>query len=290
MDKNEVRRALARPADVQESLRRRIGDAQRALQNPRLSDEAIHRARKDLKRARAHLRLLRGVVGKTVYARENAALRDAARPLSSSRDAKVMVETVDQLLAGEQNAARRALLVKMRGLLETARQSALADLKTAGGLETSTQTLGEAWGRTARLRVRRKRKALVRGGVEAIYRRARNALADVKSECSAENLHEWRKQVKYLGHALDALEPSAQGRFSKPSKRAKSVAESLGEHHDLVVLQDQVAKLHSHSSAARTGLFVELAQRRRKLEAKALKEGRSLFAKQPKAFVKRLMV
>jgi hypothetical protein len=68
------------------------------------------------------------------------------------------------------------------------------------------------------------------------------------------------------------------------------VAESLGEHHDLVVLQHEVAKLHSHSSAARSGLFEELTQRRRKLEAKALKEGRSLFAKQPKAFVKRLAV
>jgi len=288
MDRNEVPPAHVCLADLRESLRRRIGDAQRALQNPKLSDEAIHSARKDLKRARAHLRLLRGAVGKPVYARENAALRDAARPLGAVRDAKVMLETVDQLLEREAGTARRALLAKIRGLLETARQSALENVQAAGGVDQSAQALQQAWERAARLRLPRKRKADLRGGVEAIYRRAREALVAVKSDCTPDNLHEWRKQVKYLGNAMDALGPNEGGRFGKLVERAAAVAESLGEHHDLVVLQDEVAKLHSHPSRARTGLFQELARRRLRLEAKALKQGRSLFRKNPKAFVKHL--
>ena len=285
---NAAPRAEVRPTDVRESLRRRIGDAQRALQVPGLSDEAIHRARKDLKRARAHLRLLRGAVGKPAYARENAALRDAARPLGAVRDAKVMVETVDELLEHERNAARRALLAKIRALLEKARASALDEVQAAGDARRSTRALGAAWKRAARLRTPRKRKAVLRDGVEAMYRRGRKALAAAKSECSPENLHEWRKQVKYLGNAMDALRPAGADGFAKAIERAEAVADALGEHHDLVVLQDEIARVHSNLGGARTGLFQALAQRRRKLETQALKQGGSLYRKKPKAFVKGL--
>jgi CHAD domain-containing protein len=74
---------------------------------------------------------------------------------------------------------------------------------------------------------------------------------------------------------------------AKLRKRAESVADALGEDHDLVVLQAEITKLHSHSHA-RAGLFTEIAERRRELQAKALKQGRSLFAKKPKAFVRKL--
>jgi CHAD domain-containing protein len=45
----------------------------------KLSGEAVHSARKELKKARATLRLLRDALSDAVYKRENAALRDAAR-------------------------------------------------------------------------------------------------------------------------------------------------------------------------------------------------------------------
>src|SRR6201999_1755839 len=48
--------------------------------------EAIHGARKDLKKARAALRLVREELGEDIFKRENVALRDAARLLSASRD------------------------------------------------------------------------------------------------------------------------------------------------------------------------------------------------------------
>src|SRR5687767_14733400 len=113
-----------RPDDVREALRRQIGDAARVLREPALSDEAIHHARKELKRARSTLRLLREAVGRKAFERENAALRDASRPLSAVRDAKVIVRTIDDLIAAEKNAARRALFEKVRRVLEQKRLAA----------------------------------------------------------------------------------------------------------------------------------------------------------------------
>src|SRR5262249_59732979 len=42
-------------------------------------DEAVHEARKSLKRVRAVLRLVRPVIGEKAYRRENTCFRDAAR-------------------------------------------------------------------------------------------------------------------------------------------------------------------------------------------------------------------
>src|SRR5436853_4554026 len=122
MHKDTPRAVKLRPADARDVLRQHIGDAMRTLRTPdSLSDEDIHRARKELKRARAHLRLLRSAIGKTAYRRENARLRDVARPLREVRDAQALLKTVDDLIQNEQVASRRTALVKLRRLLEQGR-------------------------------------------------------------------------------------------------------------------------------------------------------------------------
>src|SRR5580704_13345662 len=69
-----------------------LDQAVAGLEDPRR--RSIHEIRKKLKRARAALRLLRDCLGKAVYRRENSLLRDAARPLTPVRDAKVLFETL----------------------------------------------------------------------------------------------------------------------------------------------------------------------------------------------------
>src|SRR5687768_5896640 len=120
--------AVLRPATVRDETVRHVERALRALRARHLTDEQVHTARKQLKRARANLRLLRGAVGGAVYTRENAALRDAARPLSGVRDAKVLIETADALIDATPPGPRRTLLLKARRALEKARREARAEL------------------------------------------------------------------------------------------------------------------------------------------------------------------
>src|SRR5689334_4082029 len=58
---------------------------------------AVHQARKEIKKSRSLLRLVRPALGNRTYRRENRALRDAARTVAHVRDADVMVETVKAL-------------------------------------------------------------------------------------------------------------------------------------------------------------------------------------------------
>ena len=104
----EPRSAAVRGAACDE-----IADALNALWEQRQpNDEAMHQVRKDLKRARAALRLLREAVGEAAYARENTELRDAARPLAGVRDATVALGILRELLEKEKKPARRATLLE----------------------------------------------------------------------------------------------------------------------------------------------------------------------------------
>ena len=63
--------------------------------------EAVHEARKDMKKLRSTLKLVRPAIGDETYQRENGRFRDAGRALSDVRDAQVRAETARR--------ARRAL-------------------------------------------------------------------------------------------------------------------------------------------------------------------------------------
>src|SRR5262245_24102563 len=62
-----------------------------------ISDGDAHEARKQLKRARAALRLLKPSLADVIYRRENLALRNAGRVISPLRDAKAQLDILAAL-------------------------------------------------------------------------------------------------------------------------------------------------------------------------------------------------
>ena len=93
---------LKRKESEKEGIRRVAhGRAEDAVELLRDEDadpvEAVHEARKDLKKLRATLKLVRPALGQQAYGRENARFRDAGRALSDVRDAQVLADTLDAL-------------------------------------------------------------------------------------------------------------------------------------------------------------------------------------------------
>ena len=85
-------------AGVRRILQEWLAGADESLRKKRITDANIHDARKQLKKSRAALRLLRDAIGEIAYRRENNALRDAARPLGVARDSKVLLAALDDLV------------------------------------------------------------------------------------------------------------------------------------------------------------------------------------------------
>src|SRR5262245_29617317 len=108
-------RRIARK-QVEKALQHRTG------QDNDSRDAAVHNARKSFKKVRAMLRLVRPAIGEKRYHRENGCFRDAGRPLTEVRDAKILVETLDELVEYFRehvadrsfNDTRQALLTNLR--------------------------------------------------------------------------------------------------------------------------------------------------------------------------------
>jgi len=281
--------AKPRSAAVRGALCDEIAGALQALwEQRRLNDDAMHQVRKDLKRARAALRLLREAVGEAAYAHENVELRDAARPLAGVRDATVALEVLRELLETEKKPARRARLLEVRRRLHEERVQARRKLQRGWKVARIERSLQDAGKRVEYWRVPLDDAQVLRAGFERVYRKGRKALRKARAEGSTESLHESRKQVKYLQQAAAIVANGASRRLKKLAKRAESVAERLGDDHDLALLQAKLAALPAQSKAE-SKLIARIETRRARLQRKALKQARRLYRKKPAAFLEAVL-
>src|SRR5919204_968311 len=159
---------------------------------------AVHEARKDLKKLRSVLRLVRHDVGDGLYRRENVRFRDAGRALSGARDAQVKLETLaalcerfDDRFAGDELALLAHALEAERERLADPGGDALALDRATGAIDAGRDAIAD-WP------LHTDDWSLIGPGLKRTYRRGRNRFADVRSEAGDEAIHEWRKRVKDL--------------------------------------------------------------------------------------------
>src|SRR5262249_591630 len=156
---------------------------------------------------RTLLRLLQPDGRATVqYGAENACLRDAARPLTEVRDAKILVEALDGLVEHfEEHIAGRAfgdIRTALRANLRAVRKGALDEQNAFTG---AAETVRQARERVSDWTNVPTRWSVVGQGLEDTYRRAGAAFEKASADPTMEKLHEWRKQAKYLRYQLQVL-------------------------------------------------------------------------------------
>lgn len=276
-----------------------VGEALRQLTSARpVSDEAIHEARKNLKKARAALRLLRDGMGDAAYRRENAKLRDAGRLLTPLRDAKSLMEALDSLqkqYAGKLTDDTLASLHKIlhANLARARRHFHPGPARESAELNNCVKLIQNSVATAKRLKLRSIEPAHIGPGLRQIYRKGRKARAEAMSDPTTEKLHEWRKQVKYLFNASDVLsskESNGNG-IKKMLKRADRLADLLGGDHELAMLAHEIDREDRASASADAAMTKTLHQfidrRRAKLQKRAFKSGTKLYDQKPRKFAKR---
>ena len=290
MSNLELNRSEPGTCGVRVIARQRIIGAIESLQSARLTDKKVHTARKELKKARASLRLLRDSLSNSTYQRENAVLRDAARPLSEIRDGKAMLNALGALV-DRYGAAVRALPVKdVKRSLRRERSDARGRiLNGAKGLRPVRAALRKASQRAARWPTGRHGWKVTGGGFERTYREGRKALAAAEAKRSIERLHDWRKQAKYLWHQLQVLQPLWPGMIGELADQTHKLTNYLGDNHDLAVLREKVLECGTEpSDAAAQGALIALIDRRRaELRDKAFVLGRRIYEEKPRQFAAR---
>jgi CHAD domain-containing protein len=240
-------------------------------------EEAVHEARKDMKKLRALLRLARGELGEETYARENACFRDAARELSGTRDSDVMLETLGGLdLPADLGWELRKLMQALRA------RNGADDRETAA--DTAREILKQARKRVDDWPLQRDSFAALADGVERTYRRGRRSYRAALEEPGAEALHEWRKRAKDLWYHHMLLRELWPPVMTAIGDEAHELSDRLGDDHDLVVLEAWVRE-HADTEPE----FFEAVDRRRgELQGDAFALGARLYAEKPSGYVRRL--
>jgi CHAD domain-containing protein len=248
------------------------------------SGEAVHEARKDMKKLRAVVRLVRDEIGKDVYRRENASIRDAGRELAGVRDADVMLATLGDLEERYADELGPDATGPLRQALEAHRIRTAAGARGPAAAQV-VDVLTTARRRVGRWPLDEDSFDAVAGGLRRVYRRGRRGFRAARAEPTTENLHEWRKRVKDLWYHLTILRDTWQPVMEALADEAHAASERLGDDHDLAVL---LAWAEEHAPESAVALAPLVERRRAELQADAFAISARLYAEKPGAFVRRL--
>ncbi len=254
-------------------------------------EEDLHQVRLAIKRLRAILRLLRPLVSKTFFKRENARLRSAARRLARLRDVAVARRTLEQVtdkLAGHSQDA--AVQEVFESFLAQTPASSHYDEDRESKLRLAARALAQTRHAFHALSLPDRGWKTIEPGLKKLYRQNRTWMKCASSSDEDEDFHEWRKRVKYYFYLLKMLTPMWPSRLGKTVKHLDCLQDKLGKDHDLAVLKSFLVKhLSNPGYRAPVGQVVQyLKKRSAKFRKQSMALGKVLFDDKPGQWMKAL--
>lgn len=246
---------------VRRIARDRLEASQAHLADPKMPrDVLVHELRKNVKKTRALLRLVRPHF--KGYERENAALRDAARLISDLRDADVLATTFDDVasriyMPPDAQAALRDRIVHPRA----------EPLDAEAQLAAHAEAIAAVARRAKDWKISGAGFDALEGGLERSWSAARKAMIAAGSDPTGEALHLWRKRVKdhwYHARLFVRIWPEM---MTHHIAAADTLGETLGAARDLAFL---IEALKGDSDAT------DLRARAIEEEARLLADARTL--------------
>lgn len=274
------------PAGIRRIAREQLEDALALIATASAGEAAaVHETRKDIKKIRALLRLIRKKIGPEIFKEENDRLREVARGFSGTRDARV----------------QRELLEKLRG---QAPRGSTHFAETTAVLEQEIARHAESFGsqrRAAKITLQSIGDRLEGWPLEKLtiedlscalrssYRLGRKSFRCVRAEPTAKNFHSWRKRVKeiwYQSRLLQNLNPAV---MSEIIRDIRTLGQRLGDLHDLAFFRIHLEAEPGGAEEERTVLLGLICPRERALEEMTLDLGARFFPEKPGAFERRLL-
>ena len=200
---------------------------------------SVHEYRKTIRRLRAMVRLLRGIIDREALRSIDTGLRSAVLPTSGLRDARILLATLERVPPIEGTK-------KLRKELTGRWERSLKDLEDrdeeARVLEGSRRPLARLPAALADALPTTITPEELQEAVRRSYRRARRTVRTAVRVPEDAAIHRARKRVKELRYQLEWLVEISSKRIKKRQRRLADLAQELGEVTDFLVLEETVER------------------------------------------------
>jgi len=275
----EVRRLVLKQLETAISELRSVGDPE--------SDEAIHDARRRVKKIRAVIRLVQPVLDKS-YRAVDRDLSDVSKLLAPVADGQGIIETLDQIAHRYRKVLPRRAVASLRAGLRARSARTDRDADARGVIEFAADTLRAERKRVRQWTIRGDGFRAVAPGLEESYRRARDGMILAWSKPKASHFHSWRRHVKDHWFHVRLVEARCGNHLLAYQRRLEALDGVLGEYHNVVLLRD-VLVTDGYLNRAETARCLRVVARyQRVLRRHAELLGVRIYLDKPGRYVRRV--
>ena len=197
-------------------------------------DDAIHEARKSVKKVRAIVHLINRDNGRRLRGSEKR-LRAVSRALSESRDADAMIVILPKLLDRRPHVLSEHTLARVRHLLADHKDTVERKTARERSWKEVVQELRTLHAAVKRWSPAHNRFGALAPGLRVTHTRGRKAMARALEHHRAADFHEWRKQLKALWYELRLIE-NAGAVIHRDALILNRAEAWLGDDHNVVLL------------------------------------------------------
>ena len=254
------------------------------------SPESIHTTRKQIKKVRALLRLVRCSVGKKKFESALDNLRKAAGYLAGPRDSHVQLQALKGLTRPHGRKSSTHAFSQIRAALKQESTEQAEKLRAGDGARKVRQILSKMPRQFARLSFREEGWNILGPSIKKACDAAQQARDCALHDSVPENFHEWRKRVKDLLYTLELLKPIWPEQMSAFCAEFEKLTDLLGDDHDLEMLRQTVIKksVNVDLEGETQRLLPLIETRQIELRKYALKLGNHFFNEKTSLFTDRL--
>ena len=276
---SEIRRLVSTQLEVAISELRTVGDPE--------SDEAVHDARRRVKKIRAVIRLVRPALDKR-YKAVDRELKDVSRLLAPVADGQGIIETLDELAHRYRKLLPQRAVRSIRAGLRERSARIDHDTNNRGLIRIAAETLRGERKHVKHWAIHGDGFQAIASGLEESYRRARDGMMLAWSKPKASHYHSWRRYVKDHWFHVRLLEDNCGNHLLAYQRRIEALDGVLGEYHNLVILREVLASdgYTSHRETARCLGVVSRYQRLLRRHAESL--GIRIYGEKPHHYVRRV--
>ena len=254
-------------------------------------NEDVHETRKNFKKIRTVLRLIKTSIGNQNFKLENSFYAGSGRVLSDLRDSTVLISTFDKLLKkSELEMSSFDFSIFRNFLIEKHKNISASKSKKSEVINSLSTDLLLARSRVFDLEITGDSFKLIKNNLRRIYEQGQQCMYAVFSEPIKANVHEWRKRVKDLWYSMRILSNIWPEIMSPLVILLGRLSDLLGDTNDLFLLKERIiANQSKFKDDQHTKELITFIDRRIiDLLREARSIGRKVYSEDSKYFVGRM--